>query len=47
VIVQKWRRLVHCVESDGDDSGDEEGIEPSDGSPGVTPGLYPMGGYGP
>ena len=47
MIVQKWRRLVHCVESDGDDSGDEEGIEPSDGSPGVIPGLYPMGRYGP
>ena len=44
---KEWRRLIQCVESDGDDSGDQEGIEPSDGSPGVTPGLYPMGGYGP
>ena len=34
------------MESDGDDSEDQEGIEPSDGSPGVAPGLYPMGGYG-
>jgi len=41
---KKLRRLIHCVECDGDDNGEQEGIEPSDGSPGVTPGLYPMGG---
>jgi len=44
---KKWRRLIRCVESDGDDSEEQEGIEPSDCSAGVTPGLYPMGGYGP
>ena len=46
---KKWRRLIHCVESDGDGSGtgEQEGIEPSDCSAVVTPGLYPMGGYGP
>ena len=39
---KKWRRLIHCVESDGDDSGDQEGIEPSDGSPRLNKQTQPM-----
>ena len=42
---KKWRRLIHCVDSDSWDS--ESDRSSGNGSPGVTPGLYPIGGYVP
>jgi len=44
-IRKKWRRLIHCVDSDSWDS--ESDRSSGNGSPGVTPGLYPIGRYVP